>query len=84
MRWGALLIQASAILIASAALGVVLPLAPMCALVGFGALSNLWLASRKDEAGHLGAFLVVDVILLTGLLYLSGGPTKDRASQSAA
>ena len=76
MRWGALAIQASAILIASAALGVALPLAPMCALVGLGALSNLWLASRKDEAGHLGAFLVVDVMLLTGLLYLSGGPTN--------
>jgi two-component system sensor histidine kinase RegB len=76
MRWGALAIQASSILIASGVLKVTLPLAPMCALVGFGAVSNLWLASRKERAGHLGAFLVMDVMMLTGLLYLSGGATN--------
>ena len=76
MRWGALTIQAASILIASGALGVGLPLAPMGTLVGLGALSNLWLASRTDRAGHLGAFLLLDVVLLTGLLYLSGGPTN--------
>jgi len=76
MRWGALVIQAASILIASGALGVALPAAPMWTLVGIGALSNLWLASRTDRAGHLGAFLVLDVMLLTGLLYLSGGPTN--------
>ena len=76
MRWGALAIQAAAILIASQALSVALPLAPMWALVAIGAMSNLWLASRKADAGHLGAFLVLDVLLLSGLLYLSGGPTN--------
>ena len=76
MRWGALAIQAAAILIASQALSVALPLAPMWALVAIGAISNLWLASRKADAGHLGAFLVLDVLLLSGLLYLSGGPTN--------
>jgi two-component system sensor histidine kinase RegB len=76
MRWGALTIQAASILIASGALGVGLPLAPMGTLVALGALSNLWLASRTDRAGHLGAFLLLDVVLLTGLLYLSGGPTN--------
>lgn len=75
MRWGALAIQAASILIAGA-LGVALPLAPMWSLVLLGALSNLWLASRKNRAGHLGTFLVLDVLLLSGLLYLSGGPTN--------
>jgi len=76
MRWGALAVEAVAILIASEGLGVALPLVSMWCLVALGALSNLWLASRKDEAGHLGAFLVLDVALLSGLLYLSGGPTN--------
>lgn len=76
MRWGALGVEAASILVATHGLGVELPVASMWALVAVGALSNLWLASRKDRAGHLGAFLVLDVVLLTGLLYLSGGPTN--------
>jgi two-component system sensor histidine kinase RegB len=76
MRWGALAIQAVAILVATKGLGVELPVVPMWSLVSVGALSNLWLASRTDRAGHLGVFLVLDVVLLTGLLYLSGGPTN--------
>jgi two-component system sensor histidine kinase RegB len=76
MRWGALAIQAVAILVATKGLGVELPVVPMWSLVSVGALSNLWLASRTDRAGHLGMFLVLDVVLLTGLLYLSGGPTN--------
>ena len=76
MRWGALAIQAAAILIATEGLGVALPIAPMWSLVALGALSNIWLASRKADAGHLGAFLVLDVVLLSVLLYLSGGPTN--------
>jgi two-component system sensor histidine kinase RegB len=76
MRWGALAIQAASIFIASEGLGIELPLLPMWSLVAVGALSNLWLVSLKGRAGHLGAFLVLDVGLLTGLLYLSGGPTN--------
>jgi two-component system sensor histidine kinase RegB len=76
MRWGALAIQTASILIATKGLGVELPVVSMWSLVAVGAVSNLWLASRKDRAGHLGAFLVLDVALLTGLLYLSGGPTN--------
>jgi two-component system sensor histidine kinase RegB len=76
MRWGALAIQASAILVASELLAVTLPVFPMWSLVAVGVVSNLWLASRKADAGHLGAFLVLDVALLSGMLYLSGGPTN--------
>jgi two-component system sensor histidine kinase RegB len=76
MRWGALVIELAAILIASQVLGAALPLGPMWALVALGVLSNVWLGSRKDRAGHLGGFLLLDVALLSGLLYLSGGPTN--------
>jgi len=76
MRWGALAIEATAILIATKGLGVALPKVPIWSLVALGALSNLWLALRKDHAGYLGAFLILDVTLLTSLLYLSGGPTN--------
>jgi two-component system sensor histidine kinase RegB len=76
MRWGALVIQATSIFVASESFGVPLPVAPMWTLVAVGAISNLWLVSRTDRAGHPGAFLFLDVALLTGLLYLSGGPTN--------
>ncbi len=76
LRWGALAIQALSIGIASEILEVQLPLAPMWGLVAIGALSNVWLHFRKEHAGHLGGFVVLDVALLTGLLYLSGGPTN--------
>lgn len=74
MRWGALAIVAASIFIATQALDVELPVAPMWGLVALGAVSNVWLALGKSE--HLGAFLILDVALLTGLLYFSGGPTN--------
>ena len=49
MRWGALAIQAVAILVATKGLGVELPVVPMWSLVAVGALSNLWLASRANR-----------------------------------
>ena len=61
-------------MIATQALEVELPVAPMWGLVALGAVSNVWLALGKSE--HLGAFLILDVALLTGLLYFSGGPTN--------
>lgn len=76
MRWGALGIQAAAILIATEGLDVALPAVSMWSLVAVGVVSNLWLAWRKADAVHLGAFLVLDVALLSGMLYLSGGPTN--------
>ena len=76
MRWGALAIVAASILVATQVLDVALPVAPMWSLVVVGVASNAWLASRKEQAGHLGAFLILDVVLLTALLYFSGGPTN--------
>jgi len=76
MRWGALAIQAASILIGSEIFGAQLPVAPIWTLVGIGTISNLWLTFRKERAGHLGVFLFLDVALLSGLLFLSGGPTN--------
>lgn len=76
MRWGALAMVAASILVATQALDVELPRAPMWVLVAVGVLSNLWLGAKREKAGALGGFLILDVALLTGLLYLSGGPTN--------
>ena len=76
MRWGALAIQAASISIANRALGLEMPTIPMWSLVAVGVASNLWLGAKKEAAGELGGFLVLDVALLSGLLYLSGGPTN--------
>ncbi len=74
MRWGALTIQAASILVADRLLGLELPVGWMWGLLAVGAASNFWLSSFSVEV--LGGFLVLDVALLTGLLYLSGGPTN--------
>jgi two-component system sensor histidine kinase RegB len=74
MRWGALAIQAASILVAERLLGLELPIGWMWGLLAIGAASNLWLLLFSVEV--LGGFLVLDVALLTGLLYLSGGPTN--------
>jgi len=74
MRWGALAIQAASILVAERLLGLELPTGWMWGLLALGAISNLWLSLRPVEV--LGGFLVLDVALLTGMLYLSGGPTN--------
>ena len=76
LRWGALAIVAASLVVADRALDVQLPWAPMWTLVALGAASNVWLISRKGVDGHLGAYLVLDVLLLTALLHFSGGPTN--------
>jgi two-component system sensor histidine kinase RegB len=76
MRWGALAIVSASIFIGTQVLEVELPAAPMWSLVAVGLASNLWLASRRERTRELGPYLILDVVLLTGLLYLSGGPTN--------
>jgi len=79
LRWGAALGQAAAVLLAREWLGMDLPLGTVFALIALGALSNLaaavWArdASTVPEA-TLGVLMLVDVVVLTGLLYLTGGP----------
>ena len=81
LRWGAALGQTITIAVASFALGIALPLAPLAALVFGTAISNLALASRLrrgDEMStrFIGLVLGADILVLSGLLYFSGGPSN--------
>jgi two-component system sensor histidine kinase RegB len=81
LRWITAAAQGAAILGAVWVLEDPLPLGPLFTLVGIGALSNLLLARRLRTAGPVtaslpGLVLGLDVLLLTGLLYFSGGPSN--------
>jgi two-component system sensor histidine kinase RegB len=79
LRWSAAVGQLVAILVVRFALGVSLPLAPLLALVGVEVLSNALLYARAAGAARpatLGALMALDVVLLTGLLYFTGGPNN--------
>lgn len=78
LRWITAVAQTAAILVAERLLPEELHAAPLLALVAFGALSNvaLMLRLRKPEPVRPalpGLVLGLDVLLLTGLLYGSGG-----------
>jgi two-component system sensor histidine kinase RegB len=80
LRWGAALGQLLTILVVRFALDVALPLPPLFALVGVEVLSNVvlhLLAERRPVPdGALGAVMALDVVLLSGLLYFTGGPNN--------
>jgi two-component system, sensor histidine kinase RegB len=81
LRWGATAGQGVTIAVAAWVLGLDLPLAPLFAVVGVGALSNAVLAVRTRGGDRipdslLGAVMVFDVLLLTALLALSGGASN--------
>ncbi len=78
LRWITAVGQATAILVAERLLPDEITAWPMLGLVAFGALSNaaLWWRLRRPEPvkpALPGLVLGLDVLLLTGLLYLSGG-----------
>lgn len=74
MRWGAIAIEGISVLVAQYVLDLSLPVGPIWGLIAIGIVSNVWLTFRSTR--WLGAFLILDVALLSGLLYLSGGPTN--------
>jgi two-component system sensor histidine kinase RegB len=82
LRWWAGAAEVAAVLLASVAIGVSLPVAPLLALAAMTLLSNLALSGwmrrgqRPATSGALGGFLVLDLCLLTGMLALSGGPSN--------
>jgi len=81
LRWLAVFCQAAAILAASRLLPEQLPIIPMLELVAFGALSNLALLvllrrTRFVDPALPGLVLGLDILLLTALLYCSGGPSN--------
>jgi two-component system sensor histidine kinase RegB len=81
LRWGAIAGQATTIVVAARFMGVDLPLRPLFAIVAVELLSNVALALRargaqRVEEWMLGIIMAFDVVLLTGLLYFSGGPSN--------
>jgi two-component system, sensor histidine kinase RegB len=79
LRWGAVLGQVVTIFVADIALGIPLPLAWLAMVVLAQVVVNLgmfaWLArSKVVTPGHLTAGLAFDMVMLTLLLLLSGGP----------
>ncbi|MFP2929393.1 ATP-binding protein [Pyxidicoccus sp. 3LG] len=81
LRWHAAAGQALTVLVATRGFGLDLPVVPLLALVATTTVSNLVLALWLRRAptvrpGLLGGVLSFDVLLLTGLLALSGGPAN--------
>jgi two-component system sensor histidine kinase RegB len=90
LRWAAVVGQLLTVLGTRHVLGIEIPLTPLIGIIGLVALSNLgcvgWFrfATRRDpqflrgQMGEivLGSVLVFDLILLTALLYFSGGPAN--------
>jgi two-component system sensor histidine kinase RegB len=79
LRFFSLAGQLATILFVSAWMEVSLPLAPLLGLLTLGLLSNLAALARIRHTPLaatplLGTLLVYDVLHLTGLLYLTGGP----------
>lgn len=81
LRWGAIVGQVVTIAIAVFGLELALPLVPLALLVGTTVVSNGWLAvrsRREDDVSTrtIGFVLALDVLVLSGLLYGSGGPSN--------
>ncbi|MCP4193071.1 MAG: HAMP domain-containing histidine kinase [Planctomycetaceae bacterium] len=90
LRWVAVAGQLATIVVAVVALQVSLPIAPLLSIIGFTALTNLFLtlalrrmvASRQSRivllSGDtlLATIMAIDLLSLTGLLYFAGGATN--------
>lgn len=81
LRWGAVLAVASALFVAVRVLHMALPLEPLLGLVLGAGLANAVLTLHVARGGGLsrraiGGVLAFDVLMLTSLLYFSGGPAN--------
>ena len=81
LRWFALVGQVATILVVFYGFGIMLPLVPMLQVLTCLALFNVLSllrtrARRRVTNGELFLALLVDVAILTALLYLSGGATN--------
>ncbi len=78
LRWGALAGQLATILAVDRLMGIRLPLVPLAVVLAVGVASNLALGSWRRRAdvqdGTLAAVMLLDVVLLTAVLYFTGGP----------
>jgi len=79
MRHGVVAGQVALILIAVFISGIELPLGWLCIPIAAMALSNLllrWLITKTDDRRALGVSLALDIVALTAILALSGGPAN--------
>ena len=81
LRWAEIAGQAATVLGVEWMLAIDVPLGPLFAIIAIELLSNLACALwfRRDPQvveGHLAAVMALDVALLTGLLYFTGGPAN--------
>jgi hypothetical protein len=81
LRWGFFLAQAATVVLARYVLDVDVPIAALAGVVATSGLSNLaldlWSRTRRDpHQSVLGGIFVLDTLLLTALLYFSGGPAS--------
>lgn len=81
LRWVAVAGQALTVLLVAVLLDAQLPLLPLISIIAFAAGTNVLLelrlvAPREPERRLLPAVLTLDTLLLTLLLYFSGGPTN--------
>jgi two-component system sensor histidine kinase RegB len=80
LRWGAVAGQLITIGIVHFAMDLPLPMAPLLGLLAFEALTNvLWhlRRPRRDIADwRLGGTMALDVLVMSGLLYFTGGPVN--------
>jgi two-component system sensor histidine kinase RegB len=78
LRWAAIGGQLITIGCVYFAMQLAIPLVPLLVLVGIEASSNVACAllarRRRPRQGWLAAVMMLDVLLFSGLLYLTGGP----------
>lgn len=81
LRWGAAVGHVCAIAVAELVFRMELPLAALLSVIGLALATNVGLALAEDRMRRVpawltGSIMVADVLMLTGLLYLSGGPAN--------
>jgi two-component system sensor histidine kinase RegB len=87
LRWAEVAGQAVTVLAGQFLLGGSLPIAALLAVIGVGLVSNLYIelyffgdrrrgiiTPRPVEEWQIALVMMVDIAILTGLLYLTGGP----------
>jgi two-component system sensor histidine kinase RegB len=84
LRWLAVVGQVTAVAVAAWGLHFRLPIGLIALVIGATALSNLiltsWMKLGRTPAALVPATLLFDIFLLTGLLYLTGGPANPFAA----
>jgi two-component system sensor histidine kinase RegB len=89
LRWAEVAGQAATVLVAQFLLGGQLPIAALLGVVSLGLVSNLavemvFFGGRRHGAitprpvheWHIALIMMIDIAILTGLLYLTGGPNN--------